>query len=98
MACGSEEEATRVADALLDAHLAACVQVSGPVTSRYRWQGTMETATEWLAVAKSRLELVDRVAVEVRRVHAYELPEVVATPIVAGDPDYLRWLLDETPG
>jgi len=86
-----------VADALLDARLAACVQVGGPVTSRYWWRGTKEIATEWVAVAKTRLDLVERVTAEVRRVHGYEVPEVVATPIVAGDPDYLRWLLDETP-
>lgn len=85
-----------MADALLDARLAACVQVVGPVGSRYWWQGGREVATEWLCLAKSRLALLDQVIAAVRAVHSYDVPEVVAVPIVGGDAEYLAWLEAET--
>jgi periplasmic divalent cation tolerance protein len=89
---GSEQEAAQIAEALLNARLAACVQVSGPVESRFWWAGRQETATEWLCLAKSRTELVDRIVAAVRAVHSYDTPEVIAVPIVGGDPAYLAWL------
>ena len=98
VAAGSAEEAAAVADALLDGRLAACVQVVGPVESRYWWDGAKQSATEWLCLAKSRLALLDQVVAAVRAVHAYDVPEVVATPIVGGDPDYLAWLSGTTGG
>lgn len=98
VAAGSEEEAGRIADALLDARLAACVQLIGPVESRYWWQDARESATEWLCLAKSRTDLLDRIVAAVRSMHSYETPEVVAVPIVGGDPAYLAWLAAETSG
>jgi periplasmic divalent cation tolerance protein len=98
VAAGSHDEATRVADSLLDARLAACVQIVGPVESRYWWQGERETADEWLCLAKTRTALLDRVIAAVRAAHSYEMPEVVAVPIVGGDPAYLAWVEDETSG
>lgn len=95
---GSREEADRVAEALLTARLAACVQIVGPIESRYWWEGELESATEWLCLAKSRTALVDAVVTAVRSVHSYDTPEVIATPVVAGDPDYLAWLAAETTG
>jgi len=96
IACGTEEEAAAVAEALLQPHLAACVQIVGPVTSRYWWKGALESATEWVCLAKSRTELVERVVAAVRDVHSYEVPEIVATPIVGGDAIYLAWVEGET--
>jgi periplasmic divalent cation tolerance protein len=96
IACGTPGEATAVGTALLDARLVACVQTIGPVESRYWWQGVLETATEWVCVAKTRVALVDEIVVAVRAVHAYEVPEVVATPIVGGSADYLAWVEGET--
>jgi periplasmic divalent cation tolerance protein len=98
IAAGSAPEADLVARTLLDARLAACVQVLGPVESRYWWQGRQETATEWLCLAKTDTALVERIVVAVRAVHSYDTPEVVATPIVAGDAAYLAWLAAETSG
>jgi periplasmic divalent cation tolerance protein len=95
---GSVEEAGRIAQTLLDQRLAACVQVTGPVQSRYWWQGAQEAATEWRCDAKTRVELVDRVVAAVRAVHADEVPEVIAVPIVGGDPEYLAWLESEASG
>jgi periplasmic divalent cation tolerance protein len=96
IACGSADEAAAVGAALLDTRLAACVQTVGPVESRYWWRGTQETATEWVCVAKSRTALVDEITAAVRAVHSYEVPEVVATPIVGGSANYLAWVEAET--
>jgi periplasmic divalent cation tolerance protein len=96
VACGSEDEAAAVVAALLERRLAACVQVLGPVRSHYHWQGRREAADEWLCLAKSRLSLVDEVVATVRSVHSYEVPEVLAVPVVAGDTAYLAWLGSET--
>jgi len=68
VSCGSADEAERVVDVLLDGRLAACVQVVGPVTSCYWWQGAREVATEWVCVIKTRAALVDAVASAVRSV------------------------------
>lgn len=92
VATGTRDEADRIAGALLGGRLAACVQVIGPVESRYWWEGALESATEWLCLVKSRTSLVDRVVATVRAEHSYDTPEVVAVPIVAGDPAYLAWL------
>src|SRR5438067_6950674 len=92
VACASDAEAAAVADALLAARLAACVQIVGPVESRYWWQGEREQATEWLCLVKTRTALVDDVVAAVRAHHSYDTPEVIATPIVAGDAAYLAWL------
>ena len=94
----SRDEASAVADALLDAHLAACVQIIGPVESRYWWDGAREQANEWLCLVKTRSSLVDAVVAAVRAAHSYETPEILAVPVVAGDPDYLAWLEREASG
>ena len=95
---GSHDEAVLVADSLLDARLAACVQIIGPIESRYWWRGQREVASEWLCLVKTRTALLDGVVAAVRAVHSYDTPEVVALPIVGGDPEYLAWLEDEASG
>jgi len=87
-----KEDAERIARALVEARLAACVQVVGPITSTYRWKGTIETAQEWQCVAKSRADLFAEIDEAIRGVHAYEVPEVLAVPIAAGSRAYLEWL------
>jgi periplasmic divalent cation tolerance protein len=72
------------------------VQVVGPVTSRYRWEGSLETATEWLCLAKTRTSLVDDVVTAVRAEHRYDVPEIVATPVTGGSAEYLAWVADST--
>ena len=96
IACASIDEARKVSDVLLDARLAACVQVIGPVESRFWWQGERESATEWLCLAKARAAHIDEIVTAVRSVHSYETPEIVATPIVGGSADYLAWVERET--
>ena len=80
----TEEGATRLARTLVERRLAACVQVAGPVASVYRWQGRVEEAREWQCLIKTRADLFDAVAAAIRALHAYELPEIIALPIVAG--------------
>jgi periplasmic divalent cation tolerance protein len=89
---GSEEEAGRIASLLLERRLAACVQVVGPVLSRYRWRGGIEEEREWQCLAKTTRAAYSAVEAAVRETHSYEEPEIVATPIVAGSPAYLAWI------
>jgi len=92
VAVPSEEVGAAVADALLDGRLAACVQVLGPMTSRYWWQGAREEATEWLLLAKTSDDRLDAAVAAVRSAHPYDVPEVLATPVVGGDAEYLAWV------
>ena len=89
---GSEEEAGRIGELLVERRLAACVQVVGPVVSRYRWQGAVEEAREWQCLAKTTRGAYEAVEAAVREVHSYDEPEIIATPIVAGSPGYLAWI------
>lgn len=92
------EDAERIARTLVEARLAACVQVLGPITSTYRWKGAIETAQEWQCVAKSRVERFDKIDEAVRAVHPYDVPEILAVPITAGSRAYLEWLDGEVEG
>jgi periplasmic divalent cation tolerance protein len=89
---GSEDEAEQIGAALVERHLAACVQVVGPVSSCYRWQGKVEQAREWLCLIKTSGTRYAEVEAAIRELHSYDEPEIVATPIVAGSPGYLAWL------
>lgn len=93
---GSEAEAERIAAALVERRLAACVQVLGPIHSRYRWQDEVEQAEEWRCEAKTTAALYPRVEAAIRELHSYDEPEIVAVPIVAGSPGYLAWIDAET--
>jgi periplasmic divalent cation tolerance protein len=89
---GSEEEAERISTSLVDRRLAACVQVVGPVSSRYRWQGKVEHEREWLCLIKTATSRYDELEAAIRELHSYDEPEIVATPIIAGSAGYLAWL------
>ena len=86
------EDADRIARTLVDERLAACVQVVGPISSTYRWQGTIETAQEWQCWAKSRRDLYDEIEQAIRGIHPYEVPEILAVPVLHGSASYLAWL------
>jgi periplasmic divalent cation tolerance protein len=90
-----EADAERIARALLEERLAACVQIMGPVTSLYWWKETLETSEEWLCLIKTREDLFGALEKAIRKVHPYETPEIVALPIIAGSGDYLKWLQGE---
>jgi periplasmic divalent cation tolerance protein len=88
------DKAQRIAEALIERKLAACVQVAGPVTSTYRWQGRIERTEEWVCLIKTRAERYADVEAAIRVLHPYEVPEIVATEIVAGNDAYLKWLTE----
>ena len=88
----SEEEAHRIAAALVEGRLAACVQVIGPIESHYRWRSDVETEREWLCLAKTSASCYPELEATIRELHSYEEPELVATPIVAGSRGYLEWI------
>jgi len=91
--CGSEEEASRIARALVGVRLAACVNIlDSPVRSVYRWKGRIETAMEHLLVIKTRRARVVALQAAVRRLHSYQTPEIIALPIAEGSGEYLNWL------
>lgn len=92
----SREAADRLAASLVSERLAACVQVQGPIASTYRWQGAVETATEWYCHAKTTAERFEALRARLAELHPYDVPEIVALPIVRGHPPYLAWLEAET--
>jgi periplasmic divalent cation tolerance protein len=92
---GRKEDAETIARALVEGRLAACVQVLGPITSTYRWKGKIETSQEWQCWAKSRRQLYQQIEGAIRRLHPYEVPEILAVEIFAGSRDYLTWLDEE---
>jgi periplasmic divalent cation tolerance protein len=92
MTAANGEEAARLADMLIGAHLAACVQILPEMESVYRWQGKIERQPEILLLAKTSLSKFEDLEREVRALHSYETPEIVALPIVAGSTAYLEWL------
>lgn len=93
MTAATGEEATRLADMLVGAHLAACVQIMPEMESVYRWQGKVERQAEVLLIAKTTRGKFDELEREVRALHSYDTPEIVAVPIVAGSTPYLEWLV-----
>jgi periplasmic divalent cation tolerance protein len=92
--CASADEAERLARELVGARLAACVNVVPGVRSFYRWQGKLEDAAEHLLLIKSSRERFGELRAAIERLHSYDVPEVVALPIVDGAPNYLSWLQD----
>lgn len=85
-------EANRLARALVEMGLAGCVQIIGPITSVYRWQGAIEEAPEWLCLIKTSRARYAEVEQTIRCLHSYETPEILAIPVLAGSPAYLAWL------
>ena len=90
--CGSEAEAERLARLLIDQRLAACVSIVPRVRSFYRWNGAVESAEEWLLLIKSSRPLFEKLRAALQQAHSYEVPELLALPVVDGAAAYLEWL------
>ncbi|HVO80173.1 MAG TPA: divalent-cation tolerance protein CutA [Terriglobales bacterium] len=88
----SREEARKIARALVERRLAACVNLVPQLESVYRWQGTIEEAQEWLLIIKTTSSAFDRVRDTIKELHSYELPECISLAIDGGSPAYLKWL------
>lgn len=87
-----EMGARRAAATLVGERLAACAQVAGPIESTYRWDGKIETATEWYIHFKTTAAREPDLRARLGEIHPYDTPEIIVLPIVAGDPAYLRWI------
>jgi len=94
----SAEEAMRIAEVLVDGKLAACVQVLPEMHSIYLWKGEVERAREVLMIAKTTTAKFEGLQSQLRAIHSYETPEIIALPIVAGSEDYLKWLTSSLEG
>jgi periplasmic divalent cation tolerance protein len=92
----SRAEAVELAQAAVQARLAACAQVAGPIASTYWWEEGIERAEEWLVMLKLPADRYDDLAAFLTDRHSYDEPEIIAVPIIAGSPGYLDWVEDET--
>ena len=91
-----KQGAERIAAKLLDKRLAACVQIIGPMKSVYRWRGKIVRSKEWICLIKTKKALYKKVEAAIKKIHPYEVPEIIASPILNGDIGYLKWISTET--
>lgn len=92
----SQDAADALARSAVEARVAACAQVVGPIKSTYWWEGKVETAEEWYVVFKTTAERYPALEAHIHEHHSYDVPEIVLMPIVAGNPAYLEWVTTET--
>jgi periplasmic divalent cation tolerance protein len=92
----SEEEGRKIAQVLVEKRIAACVNIINDIESIYRWKGKISDEKEVLLLIKTRKKLYKSVEGEVRKLHSYEVPEIIALPIISGSKDYLYWIDSET--
>jgi periplasmic divalent cation tolerance protein len=92
----SAEAAEELGRGIVEARLGACVQIVGPIRSIYRWQGEVQNEQEWQCWIKTCADRLDALTEYIKKNHSYDVPEVVAIPIVGGSDDYLSWVNDET--
>jgi len=91
-----EAGAHRIAEHAIEQRLAACAQVLGPMRSRFHWQGDVADEEEWLVILKSPRSVYDALEATIMEAHPYDVPEILAVPVVAGHAPYLAWLAEET--
>lgn len=90
-----KKDAERLTKEIMDKRLGACVQIMGPIKSIYRWKDNVEKAREWVLVIKTSGALYKKVESAIKKIHPYEVPEIIAVPIIVGSADYLKWLSKE---
>jgi len=91
----SKEDAARIAKELVKKRLVACAQVIGPIQSTYWWKGEIESSEEWLCLMKSREDLYPNLEKAIKDIHPYEIPEILAFPVLTGHEPYMRWMDEE---
>ncbi len=96
--CGSEEEAIKIANALIEEHLAACVNLISPIRSIsiYRWEGKIWDEKEWLLIIKTQKQRFGELEKKVKSLHSYSVPEIISFPIIEGSSSYLNWIEENT--
>jgi len=92
MTTSNKEEAVKIVRILLKERLIACANILDPVSSLFWWQGKIDEEKEFLVFMKSRKNLFERLSERVMEIHSYEVPEIIALPIIEGSPPYLDWL------
>ena len=90
--CASSKEARSISESLLKKRLVACASVVSGVNSRFWWKGRIDSAKECLVLLKSKKENFVKIEKEIKRIHSYEVPEIIAIPVIAGSRDYLKWV------
>jgi periplasmic divalent cation tolerance protein len=90
--CESEDEAERIARSLLEKRVAACVNILPKARSIYRWKGAVEDTQEFVLLIKTRRDVFEALRIELSKAHSYEVPEVMALPVVDGSESYLGWI------
>jgi periplasmic divalent cation tolerance protein len=94
--CGSEQEALKIAKALADEHLAACVNIVSPIRSIYRWEGKIWDEREWILIIKTQKKRFEELEKKVKSLHSYSVPEIIGLPVVEGSASYLKWVEEMT--
>jgi periplasmic divalent cation tolerance protein len=94
--CGSEEEALKIANTLVEEHLAACANLVSPIRSIYRWEGKIWDEKECLLIIKTQKQRFEELEKKVKSLHSYSVPEIISLPIVEGSSSYLNWVVEMT--
>ncbi|GAA4688947.1 divalent-cation tolerance protein CutA [Streptomyces chumphonensis] len=92
----SAEKARALAVSAVEAKVAACAQIDGPVTSVYRWENAVQTDQEWRVLYMTTAERYVELEAHIKQVHDYDMPEIIASPVTHGSADYLSWVSEET--
>lgn len=96
--CGSSAEARKISQALVKERLAACVNILPGVNSFFFWEGKLSREKEFLLMIKTQAKLFTKLATRVKQLHSYQVPEIIALPVLAGEKNYINWLKKETGG
>ena len=94
--CGSEDEALKIANILVEDHLAACVNLVAPIRSVYRWHGKIWDEKEWLLIIKTQKHRFEALEKKVKSLHSYSVPEIISLSITEGSSTYLNWIRENT--
>lgn len=94
--CGSEEEALKIARALVEKHISACVNIISQIRSIYYWEGKVHDENEWLLIIKTQKKRFEELKEEIKSLHSYSVPEIIALNISEGFPPYLKWVIETT--
>jgi periplasmic divalent cation tolerance protein len=94
--CGSEEEALKIANILVEKHIAACVNLVSPIRSIYRWEEKIWDEKEWLLIIKTQKQKFKELEKKVKSLHSYSVPEIISLPITEGSSAYLNWIKENT--
>ncbi len=90
-----KKDAEKIGKELVQKRFAPCAQVIGPLLSTYWWKGSIEGSEEWYCIIKTKNELFQEIEKAIKKIHPYEVPEIIAIPIIEGSKDYLAWMMNE---